>query len=645
MESYISFSIISVFFYTFMILTLLAGKRSRIINSFMCVLGGMLCWTLGSFLMRMEAGPSYILWYYVSLAGILFLPYFYYVFISEFMGVRMGRKSKIPLFLMLLLFVINIPGGILLRWPDLIRKNGGAHFVYKITPWFLLFFVVAGITIIQIFITMYRGCRRHPGYRKQIEPILVGILIIFVGNLALAVPVFSGFPIDIVSGLINAVLMLYALTRRRLFQMRRLASDGVCFGVGVVLTVVLFINLSPYLMSYILYGLAPLPFATGLFPLALKEDIDIRFLPEVEDAVNMSFGERNKEGFKMAMKQDVEFFFGLGSVAYAVSQSLTGSVSSGKSKTSFSELLQYKPKMLKRILNAKKICKKEKRELLPKDLFHLKGFMVAGTDNQCYKDDLEEMWGVRPMELFAGTEPSIIGTETWTRNGMYFFPDTCFYEFITEKDMLHNYEDPTFTPPTYLMDEVVPGEKYELVITVLKGGAFARYRVGDMYRCVGLTNQEDRTQIPRFEYIDRVPWIIDIAGFTRISENGIKSVIQLSGQPVTDWIAVKEYNEKKRPYLHLYIEVKKEALMYQAMSTDILKELLTTYFKYIDQDYRDLKKILGMDPLVVTILRCGTFHLYESRKGRKPRHMSTPYYEVAELLRLQDEIGLGNMRK
>ena len=55
--------------------------------------------------------------------------------------------------------------------------------------------------------------------------------------------------------------------------------------------------------------------------------------------------------------------------------------------------------------------------------------------------------------------------------------------------------------------------------------------------------------------------------------------------------------------------------MYQAMSTDILKELLTTYFKYIDQDYRDLKKILGMDPLVVTILRCGTFHLYESRKA------------------------------
>ena len=37
--------------------------------------------------------------------------------------------------------------------------------------------------------------------------------------------------------------------------------------------------------------------------------------------------------------------------------------------------------------------------------------------------------------------------------------------------MLHNYEDPSFVPPTYLMDEVRPGQKYELVLTVLKGGA------------------------------------------------------------------------------------------------------------------------------------------------------------------------------
>lgn len=383
----------------------------------------------------------------------------------------------------------------------------------------------------------------------------------------------------------------------------------------------------------VLYGLAPLPYATGLFPLALNEAIDIKFLPAVKDAVNMSFSERNKLGFKMAMQQDVEYFFGLGSVAYAVSQSL--SQMGGRAKLKPADLLKFRPDMLLRIARAKSRCKKENRPLKPKDLFHLKGFMVAGTDNRCYKDDLEELWGVRPMELFAGTEPSIIGTETWTRNGMYFFPDTCFYEFLPIADTIRLMDEPNYNPRTYLMDEVVPGEVYEIVLTVLKGGAFARYRVGDTYRCVGLSSREDGTSIPRFEYVDRVPAIIDIAGFTRISEQGIQNVLDLSGLPVVGWVALKEYTAENRPYFHLYVEVEKSEFLNRAVNTQVLRDLLTTYFKYTDQDYRDLKKILGMDPLKVTILRSGSFAEYCATHGRPPRHMNPDNYAMEALLQNQ----------
>ena len=382
-----------------------------------------------------------------------------------------------------------------------------------------------------------------------------------------------------------------------------------------------------------LYGLAPLPYATGLLPLLLGEETDIRFLPEVKEAVNMSFSQRNKLGFKLALQKDVELFFGLGSVAYAVSQSLS---SSGAGSKDLASLLKCDPHMLYRIAKAKRLSKKENHAIRPKDLFGLKGFMVAGTDNRCYKDELEELWGIRPMEIFAGTEPSLIGTESWTRKGMYFFPDSCFYEFITEADIEKNEENPSFVPHTLLMDEVVPGEIYELVLTVLKGGAFARYRCGDMYRCVGLSNREDGTRIPRFEYIDRVPSIIDIAGFTRISENGITSAIRLSGLPVHNWAAAKEFNENNRPFLHMYVEVEKGALAERAVSSEILKEILSTYFKYIDQDYRDLKKILGMDPLVVTILKCGSFGAYSEKYGKTLRHMNPSRRELAELIRMQE---------
>ena len=100
----------------------------------------------------------------------------------------------------------------------------------------------------------------------------------------------------------------------------------------------------------------------------------------------------------MAMKKDLGFFFGLGSVAYAVSLSLSSLTNGGGGGgVKLSSLMQCKPHMILRLLQAKRRCKKENRAMLPKDLFHLKGFMVAGTDNLGYKDDLEELWGIRPM--------------------------------------------------------------------------------------------------------------------------------------------------------------------------------------------------------------------------------------------------------
>jgi hypothetical protein len=293
--------------------------------------------------------------------------------------------------------------------------------------------------------------------------------------------------------------------------------------------------------------------------------------------------------------------------------------------------------MIYRILRAKFRCKKENREMKPKDLFELKGFMCAGTDNNCYKDDLEDLWGIRPMELFAGTEPSCIGTEIWTRDGLYFFPDACFYEFIPEKEMMKSLCDSEYKPKTYLMNEVVQDEKYELVISVFKGGAFVRYRVGDVYRCVGLESNSENIKIPRFKYVDRIPTIIDIAGFTRITENSIHDVIRLSGLAVQDWFAAKEYNSNKKPYLHMYIEMKPESLLSNAITQEILKEHLSVYFKYVDNDYSDLKRILGMDPLVVTILKCGTFEEYTRRTGRSIRPINPSPYEVREILKFQNQ--------
>ena len=383
--------------------------------------------------------------------------------------------------------------------------------------------------------------------------------------------------------------------------------------------------------DHMLYALAPLPYVTGLLPLLFKDEIDIEFLPSVRDAVNMSFKERNVHGFKLGMKKGIEYFFGLGSVLYYVSQSIT-SMPLGRKKSLKDRLSSISPKMMARYMVAKKKCRKENRELLPKDLFQLKGFMCAGTDNRCYKEDLERMWGIPPMEIFAGTESTCIGCETWSREGVYFLPDACFYEFIPENELDKNLADPEYQPRTILWDEVVPGGVYEIVLTVLKGGAFARYRIGDMFRCTGIGSQLENNQIPRFQYIDRVPQVIDIAGFTRITENSINQAIELSSLPIAAWTAKKEFTDNNRPYLHLYVELERDNLAGSAVSIRILQDQLGIYFRYLDQDYEDLKKILGVDPLKITLLKCGTFETYRRRFGTPIRSMNPGSREISDLL-------------
>ena len=48
------------------------------------------------------------------------------------------------------------------------------------------------------------------------------------------------------------------------------------------------------------------------------------------------------------------------------------------------------------------------------------------------------------------------------------------------------------------------------------------------------------------------------------------------------------------------------------------------------------KKILGMDPLQVTIFTCGTFETYEKQTGKKLHQMNPSYYDLKALLEVQE---------
>ncbi len=343
-----------------------------------------------------------------------------------------------------------------------------------------------------------------------------------------------------------------------------------------------------------LYGMAPLPYLTGFAPYILKNEIDFKYLPSTERAEKLSFRERNKVGFNLAVTKGADLFFGLASVLVKIGEAFENDSNSGKigMPANFKQAV----KMLKAWY--KKKIKKER--LLPKDLFEFKGIVCGGTDSDTYKSQIEYYFGITPLEIFGGTESAAVATETWSRNGLTFFPDVNFLEFIPENEMKKEKETPGYMPKTVLFNEIKDGEIYELVITKLRGGAFVRYRIGDIIKCVGLENIEDEIKLPQMKYIDRVSNIIDLSGFTRITKQIIGDAIKLAKLDIPFWTACKEYGES-RPYINLYVEDRTK------QTPEYLKKMINEQMKILDPDYNDVHALLGHEPLKITLLKEGTF--------------------------------------
>lgn len=388
----------------------------------------------------------------------------------------------------------------------------------------------------------------------------------------------------------------------------------------------------------VLYSLAPLPYATGLFPNLVAPEIRIKFLPPLDQAQQLSFSARCKEGFKLSLQRGMHQFYGMTSIIYNMSKNFP--LSNSGAKFSLWDLFRCTPAMLWRISRARYRSRRDNAPVRPKDIFRLDGLVCVGTDTALYKNELEQMWGLRPLEVAGGTETCLLGTETWNKDGLVFYPDNCFYEFIPEQEMLLNLKDPSYLPQTYLMDELAAGEKYELVITSLKGGAFARYRVGDVYRCLRTKSSRGDVALPQFEYVDRVPNIIDIDGFTRITRQEIDHVLKLSHLPVADWFAFKEYKEDHRSFLHLYVEISAASQETVAVSGDVLREHLNIYFRHYDSDYADLSRLLGVDPLQVTVVKPGSIAEFEALAGAMPRMNPNPQ-QVVDFQRFYNGAGVG----
>ncbi len=376
----------------------------------------------------------------------------------------------------------------------------------------------------------------------------------------------------------------------------------------------------------VLYGMAPPPYATGSIIRVLPHEL-FQFLPPVDEAEELSFEERIQQGFELALAEGLDLCFALSSVAVAIGNRF--SQKSGKTNV---RALLTKPRILFRLGKGLIKSKLARRPMLPRDIWSLKGLITTGIDGSVYRERIKEMWGRYPLDFHGCTEAIMIAMQTWDYRDMTFIPHLNFFEFIPEEESLKSRDDPTYQPPTYLLDEVKPGN-YELVITNFHGGPFARYRLGHLVRITSLRNKELNIDIPQMTFLSRVDDLIDIAGFTRLTEKVIWQAIENSGIAYKDWVVRKEVKEK--PMLHLYLELNENGYVTGEQAAASIHEQL----KKLDKPYTELESFVGLQPLEVTLLPEGAFHEYKLRQQAagadltrlKPPHIN-PSDSIMDLL-------------
>jgi hypothetical protein len=381
----------------------------------------------------------------------------------------------------------------------------------------------------------------------------------------------------------------------------------------------------------LMFTLAPVPFVSGLVVRSLYEQFNFRIWPPYEQAVKMEFSERIREAIRLAFSEGIDYFYGISSFMIALSEQFEEAGKGGGSPDMRRMLRD--PKILFRLVRGMVKSKLRGGPLRPSDLWRPRGIICGGMDTSVYRERIRAMWGEYPREGYGCSEFGFIANQHYAGVGMVPNVKTCYLEFLEMDEHAKWKQDRSYRPRLLLLSEVEVGRDYALVGTNFFGGVLVRYLLGDSVRFLSLRDPQIGLQLPQLMVSSRIDDVIDIAGFTRLTEKTVWSAVEGSGVRYVDWVVAKEF-KNDQPVLHLYLEPRADD-----QDAEQARRLIHEELKRLDPQYRDLEEMAGIRPLAVTLFSRGTFQRYQKERQAagydiahlKPPHMN-PRPEVVSRL-------------
>jgi len=240
--------IVALASYCLLMLFFAISQKDRYIRSFMLVLAALIIWTASTLFMRMQLYPGVMFWNKTMIAGTLTVPFLLYNFVSIFTNAHNFLRTAIWGFLTVVAIVIDLFGLVITEASVVTNlvTNGSQHytsveFVYSMGKMAIPVYVFMFIIIASILIKVKMDVRNGITTPGRIDLIAVGIALMFIGASTNIFPSIGKYPVDILTCFINAILIIIAIYKYRMLELRFMMTKGIVYTVFAIIVTIAYV--------------------------------------------------------------------------------------------------------------------------------------------------------------------------------------------------------------------------------------------------------------------------------------------------------------------------------------------------------------------------------------------------------------------
>ncbi|MEQ8236617.1 MAG: HD domain-containing phosphohydrolase [Syntrophomonadaceae bacterium] len=260
--------LISVFFsavpliaticYLILILFLALSQKDALIRMFMGVLSAMVVWTGSAVFMAIELYPGVMFWDKIMIAGMASVPFLLYCFVSIFSNSLKPIRAILWGLLTAVAIAVALMGLVV---TDISVKSGlenifgynfrTVEYVYTLgfmaTPLYVFLFAI----IAAILYKVTSAVRKGQTTMGKVNLVMIGVTIMFLGSLTNISPALGRYPVDVLACLINAILIIIAIYKYRMLELRFMITRGIVYSSFAVLITVVYIYAVFYVQDHL----------------------------------------------------------------------------------------------------------------------------------------------------------------------------------------------------------------------------------------------------------------------------------------------------------------------------------------------------------------------------------------------------------